>query len=195
MGYDVPMNKPKIELLEIDLLIPYARNSRTHSAEQVAQIAASIKEFGFTSPVLIDAAGGIIAGHGRVMAARKLGMEQVPCIKLCHMTETQKRAYVIADNKLALNGGWDNDLLASELALLGKEKFNLELTGFDGDEINKIFDETGGITIQDEVIVIDDISSITVKIPSDKLTDAINIVSVAVSHIDGAVIWVGDEQV
>lgn len=93
----------KIESLPIERLIPYARNSRTHSDAQIAQVAASIREFGFTNPVLIDAEDGIIAGHGRVMAARKLGLDKVPCIRLAHLSETQKRAYIIADNKLALN--------------------------------------------------------------------------------------------
>ena len=107
-----------IEQTPVEALVPYARNARTHSETQVAQIAASIREFGFTNPVLIDATGGIIAGHGRVLAARKLGMEMVPTIRIDYMTEAQKRAYVIADNKLALNAGWDNELLALELGEL-----------------------------------------------------------------------------
>ena len=97
-------------------LIPYARNPRTHSDAQVAQIAASIREFGWTNPVLVDGANGIIAGHGRVLAARKLGLERVPVIELAHMSEAQKRAYVLADNQLALNAGWDEALLRLELA-------------------------------------------------------------------------------
>ena len=125
----------KIENVSIDKLVPYARNSRTHSDAQVAQIAASIKEFGFTNPVLIDAGWGIIAGHGRVLAARKLGLSEVPCIRLEHLTEAQKRAYVITDNKLALNAGWDNELLALELGELGDLGFDLELTGFSDDEL------------------------------------------------------------
>jgi ParB-like chromosome segregation protein Spo0J len=125
----------KIESLPIERLIPYARNSRTHSDAQVAQVAASIREFGFTNPVLIDGADGIIAGHGRVMAARKLGLEKVPCIRLAHLTETQKRAYIIADNKLALNSGWDEEMLALELAELREEDFDLGLIGFSDDEI------------------------------------------------------------
>ena len=96
-----------IETLAVDSLNPYARNSRTHSDAQIAQIAASVREYGFTNPVLIDADGGIIAGHGRVMAARALGMADVPCIRLAHLTDAQKRAYIIADNRLALNAGWD----------------------------------------------------------------------------------------
>ena len=125
----------QIETLPIDTLIPYARNSRTHSDEQVAQIAASIREFGFTNPVLIDADGGLIAGHGRVMGARKLGLTDVPCIRLAHLSEAQRRAYVIADNKLALNAGWDDAMLALELRDLQGMDFDLSLTGFEIDDI------------------------------------------------------------
>ena len=131
----------KIEHLAIDRLIPYARNSRTHSDEQVAQVAASIREFGFTNPVLIDGDGGIIAGHGRVMAARKLGMDKVPCIRLAHLTEAQKRAYVIADNKLALNSGWDDQMLALEFKDLQDMGFDLELTGFGLGDIDELLAE------------------------------------------------------
>jgi ParB-like chromosome segregation protein Spo0J len=125
----------KIERWPIDKLIPYARNARTHSDAQVAQIAASIREFGFTNPVLIDGEGNIIAGHGRVLAARKLGMQEIPCIRLEHLTETQRRAYIIADNKLALNAEWDEELLALELSELQELGFDLDLTGFRFDEI------------------------------------------------------------
>jgi hypothetical protein len=130
-------NKPKIEMLKTDMLIPYARNSRTHSEAQVAQIAGSIREFGFTNPVLIDGENGIIAGHGRIMAAQKLGLAEVPCIRLDHLTETQRKAYVIADNKLALNSGWDETMLGLELADLRELDFDLNLTGFDGDDIER----------------------------------------------------------
>ena len=116
-------------------LIPYARNSRTHSDAQVAQIAGSIKEFGFTNPVLIDADGGIIAGHGRVLAARKLNMPEVPCIELGHLTAAQRRAYVIADNKLALNAEWDDAMLRLELDDLHECGFDLSLLGFTADEL------------------------------------------------------------
>ena len=119
-------------------LIPYARNSRTHSAEQVAQIAASIREFGWTNPVLIDGENGIIAGHGRVLAAHKLGETQVPTIELSHMSDTQKRAYIIADNKLALNAGWDNEMLALEIDDLKEAGFDLSFTGFTIDDINAL---------------------------------------------------------
>jgi ParB-like chromosome segregation protein Spo0J len=119
-------------------LIPYARNSRTHSDAQIAQIAASIREFSFTNPVLTDELGGIIAGHGRVLAARQLGLELVPCIELRGLSETQKRAYVIADNKLALNAGWDEELLAVELQGLVDEGFDFALTGFDQGELDAL---------------------------------------------------------
>ena len=131
----------KIESLPIERLIPYARNSRTHSDAQIAQVAASIREFGFTNPVLIDGADGIIAGHGRVMAARKLGLAEVPCIRLAHLSETQKRAYIIADNKLALNAGWDEEMLALELAELREVDFDLGLLGFDEEELGDLLDE------------------------------------------------------
>ena len=135
----------------VEDLIPYARNSRTHSDEQVAQIAASIKEWGWTTPILVDETGGIIAGHGRLMAARKLKMEQVPTIEAAGWTDAQKRAYVIADNKLALNAGWDNELLALELGELGELGFDLELTGFSDDEIKAItpVEVSEGLTDED----------------------------------------------
>ena len=136
----------------IESLIPYARNSRTHSDAQVAQIAASIKEFGWTNPVLIDAEGGIIAGHGRVMAGRKLGIKEAPCITLDNLTEAQRRAYVIADNKLALNAGWDVELLKVELGDLNALDFDLALTGFDPGELaNLLAEKTEGLTDEDAV--------------------------------------------
>ena len=131
----------KISQHKVDELIPYARNSRTHSDAQVAQIAASIKEFGFTNPVLIDETGSIIAGHGRVLASRKLNLVSVPCILLSHLTEAQKKAYIIADNKLALNAGWDDEMLAVELTDLKDMGFNLDLTGFNTKELEDLFDE------------------------------------------------------
>lgn len=131
----------QIEHLPIDRLTPYARNSRTHSEEQVAQIAASIREFGFTNPVLIDAEGGVIAGHGRIMGATRLGMTEVPCLRLGHLTDAQKRAYVIADNKLALNAGWDEAMLAAELRDLADMDYDLGLTGFADDDIKELLAE------------------------------------------------------
>ena len=130
----------QIEHLLVSSLIPYVRNSRTHSDEQVTQIAASIREFGFTNPVLIDSSGTIIAGHGRVMAAKKLGLETVPCIRLGHLTPSQVRAYVIADNKLALNAGWDDQMLRSELESLQDDGFNMDLTGFSDEELAELLE-------------------------------------------------------
>ena len=143
----------KISQHKVDELIPYARNSRTHSDAQVAQIAASIKEFGFTNPVLIDETGNIIAGHGRVLASRKLNLVSVPCIQLSHLTEAQKKAYIIADNKLALNAGWDDEMLAVELTDLKDMGFDLELTGFNTDEIEALLAPVGteGLTDEDAV--------------------------------------------
>jgi hypothetical protein len=114
----IDLSHLQIELREVYRLLPYARNSRTHSAEQVAQVAASIKEFGWTSPILVDGEGTIIAGHARLLAARQLGMPQVPVIVLSHLTPAQRRALVIADNKLALNAGWDTEVLRAEMAAL-----------------------------------------------------------------------------
>ena len=128
----------QIEQIALEALIPYAKNSRTHSDAQVAQIAGSIREFGFTNPVLVGADNDIIAGHGRVLAARKLSLAQVPCLRLGHLTDSQKRAYVIADNKLALNAGWDEELLKVELTGLEEEGFDLGLTGFSADELTAL---------------------------------------------------------
>lgn len=145
----------QIEQINIENLLPYARNSRTHSDEQTAQIAASIKEFGFTNPVLIDNDNQIIAGHGRVLAARKLKMKEVPCIRLGYLTETQKKAYVIADNKLALNSGWDDELLALEIADLKNEEFDVSLLGFTEDELaglgEQLVEEVEALTDEDAV--------------------------------------------
>lgn len=141
-----------VEHIGVDALIPFAKNSRTHSDAQVAQIAASIREFGFTNPVLVDEANGIIAGHGRVMAARKLKLADVPCIRLAHLSDARKRAYVIADNKLALNAGWDEAMLKLELADLKGLDFDLDLTGFNTDEIDALLAEPGteGLTDPDD---------------------------------------------
>ena len=128
----------KIVYTKVSTLLPYARNARTHNDAQVAQIAASIKEFGFTNPLLIDETDGIIAGHGRLLAARKLGMTEVPCLRLGHLSEIQKRAYVIADNKMGLNSAWDDELLKLELHALAEADYELDITGFGSDELTKI---------------------------------------------------------
>lgn len=141
---------PDYKTSQVADLIPYARNSRTHSGAQVGKIAASIREFGFLNPVIIDGQNGIIAGHGRVMAAQKLGMETVPVIEASHLTEAQRRAYVIADNKLALEAGWDDEMLRVEFAELSDMGFDLELTGFELGEIEALdFDEGEAVGMPD----------------------------------------------
>jgi DNA modification methylase len=145
-----------IEQIPTAELIPYARNSRTHSELQVQQIAGSIQEFGFCNPVLIDAENGIIAGHGRVMAAHLLKLATVPCLRLTHLTDAQKRAYVIADNRLALNSAWDTELLANELSDLHADDFDLGLLGFDAEELETLLgfeltDQDAGEIVEDEV--------------------------------------------
>jgi DNA modification methylase len=142
----------KIQDVAVNKLIPYAKNSRTHSAEQVAQIAASIKEFGFRNPILVDGVG-VIAGHGRLMAAQKLGLDQVPTIDCSDMSESQKKAYIIADNKLALNAGWDTAMLTIEMQELEDEGFDLTLLGFDDKELNALLqpEVVEGLTDEDAV--------------------------------------------
>jgi len=143
----------KLEWRSVSTLIPYARNSRTHSDEQIAQIAASIKEFGWTNPILIDGDNGIIAGHGRLSAARKLGHEEVPVIELKDLTETQRKAYIIADNRLALNAGWDNEMLTIELNDLLADNFALDILGFDPKELSALLEPevVEGLTDEDAV--------------------------------------------
>jgi site-specific DNA-methyltransferase (adenine-specific) len=144
----------KIEQRAVETLIPYINNSRKHSDEQVAQIAASIKEFGWTNPILVDGENGIIAGHGRLMAARKLGMDKVPIIELAYLSENQRKALIIADNKLALNSEWDNNLLMIELQELDNEDFDLSVLGFDQDELDALLnpiEPTTGLTDEDDV--------------------------------------------
>lgn len=139
MKQDMKDKSTEYYLADINTLIPYARNARTHSEEQVAQIAASIREFGFLSPIIVSEDGTILCGHGRFYAAQKLGLKKVPCIKESHLTETQKRAYILADNKLSLNAGWDDEMLAVELTELQDEAFDLSLIGFDESELADLF--------------------------------------------------------
>jgi len=143
----------KITQKKVTELIPYVNNSRTHSDEQVAQIAASIKEFGWTNPILVDGSNGIIAGHGRLLAARKLGFKEVPTIELADLTDTQRKAYIIADNRLALNAGWDNEMLTIELNDLLADGFALEMLGFDPKELNALLEPEviEGLTDEDAV--------------------------------------------
>jgi hypothetical protein len=142
---------PRYRMVKTDELVPHENNPRTHSDEQVAKIVRSIREFGFTNPILTDGDAGVIAGHGRLMAAQQLGLETVPTIELKHLTAAQRRAYVIADNRLAEDAGFDPDLLRIELASLKEMDFDLDLTGFDPLEVDKLFmndqdteDETEG---------------------------------------------------
>ncbi len=152
MGRQTNNPFPEYKTIPVSELVPYARNSRTHSAQQVDKIAASIREFGFLNPVIIDGGKGIIAGHGRVLAAQKLGLMTLPCIEASHLTDAQRKAYVLADNRLALDAGWDNDLLKIELQELHADGFNLELTGFNLDEIaGFLVDPNAGLTDPDDV--------------------------------------------
>src|SRR6266853_5810872 len=151
----------------IDKLIPFIRNPRTHSEAQIAQIAASIVEFGFLNPILVDTSAGIIAGHGRLRAARKLQLPEVPVIVLDHLTEKQKRAYVIADNRLAENAGWDEELLRLELAALDEENFNVKVTGFEDEDLARLLaqqEASDGLTDEDAV---PELAQIQVTVPGD----------------------------
>lgn len=143
----------QVVLKKVTELIPYENNSRTHSEEQIEQIVKSIKEFGFTNPILIDEKNNIIAGHGRLLGAKEIGMQEVPCIVLKGLTEVQKKAYIIADNKMALNAGWDEDLLKSELENLKELDFDLDLTGFNSSEIDEILNS---LDIEEEKEVVED---------------------------------------
>lgn len=133
------MSELKYELVDVDRLIPYINNARTHSKEQVTRLASSIKEFGFINPVITDGEHGILAGHGRIMAAKQLGIKQVPCISAAYLTEAQKKAYILADNRLPMDAGWDNDLLKIEIESLQGEGFDIALTGFDEKELADLF--------------------------------------------------------
>jgi DNA modification methylase len=151
-GFFTHMQTLNIEYRPVGSLVPFVNNARTHSDEQVAQIAASIREFGFNNPILVDGERGLIAGHGRLLGARKLGLSTVPVIELAHLSPTQKRAYILADNRLAESAGWDNELLSLELADLSAAEFDLDLLGFSADELDKLLDsENTGLTDDDAV--------------------------------------------
>ena len=144
------MNPLNVEYRKVETLIPYARNPRTHNDAQIAKIAASIVEYGWTNPILVDGGNGIIAGHGRLAAARKLELADVPVIELAHLTPAQKRAYVIADNRLALDAGWDEEMLALELAELSGDGFDLALTGLDATELQSLLADTSDTEARDD---------------------------------------------
>lgn len=143
-------NELNYYLADVEELIPYARNARTHSSAQITQIAASIKEFGFLAPVVIAEDNTILCGHGRFYAAQKLGLKKIPCVKESHLTEAQKRAYIIADNKLSINAGWDDELLAVELSDLQGEGIDLSITGFDEKELADLFDDKSKSDVEDD---------------------------------------------
>jgi hypothetical protein len=159
-----PAMARRIEIWTTDRLVPYARNARTHSAEQIAQIAASILEFGFTNPILVDSMDGIIAGHGRLLAARKLGLAEVPAVVLDHLSETQRRADILADNKLAMNAGWDEKMLASELRELETDGTDLALIGFSDEELEALL-EDGDAPPED---VTDEVPEATARSPQSE---------------------------
>jgi hypothetical protein len=144
------MNTQKLEQVPIDKLVPYARNARTHSKEQIAQLRASLREFGFVSPAVIDADYNILVGHGRIEAARAEGYETVPCVFAENLTEAQKRAYILADNQLALNAGWDEEMLSVELSDLQDSAFDLSLLGFGADELEKLLDGGADKDVKDD---------------------------------------------
>lgn len=143
----------RFEKVNIDKLVPYARNARTHSKEQVLQLRASLREFGFVNPVIVDKDYNIIAGHGRILAAKEEGISEVPCVFAEHLTEAQKKAYIIADNRLALNAGWDEEMLSVEIADLQGADFDLALLGFDDAELNKLL--TDDEDVQDDDFDVD----------------------------------------
>ncbi|SBW30147.1 Putative uncharacterized protein, DNA methylase [Lactococcus lactis subsp. lactis] len=144
----------RFEKVDIEKLVPYARNARTHSKEQVKQIQASMREFGFINPVIVDKDYNLIAGHGRILAAKEEGIKQVPCVFVEHLTEAQKRAYILADNRLAMNAGWDDEMLAVELSDLQSEYFDLDLLGFDTEELDKLLN--GNDDVQDDDFDVDE---------------------------------------
>jgi hypothetical protein len=151
-----PAMAKRIEFWRLDRLVPFARNARTHSDEQVAQIAASIAAFGFNNPVLVDTNAGIIAGHGRFLAARKLGLDDIPVVVLDHLSETQKRAYILADNRIGENAGWDEDVLAAELGELQSADWRLDLLGFSEEEVARLLAEAepvaeGSVEAEEEI--------------------------------------------
>ena len=144
------------KLVSVDKLVPYQNNARTHSPEQINKLRSSLREFGFINPIIIDKDYGIIAGHGRLLAAKEEGMTEVPCVFADHLTEAQKKAYIIADNRMALDAGWDEELLRVEIEALQADAFNLALTGFDEKELSKLFDdgnetEDDGFNVEEEL--------------------------------------------
>ena len=146
----------EMKLVDIEKLVPYVNNARTHSQDQINKLRSSIREFGFINPVIIDKDYGVIAGHGRIMAAKEEGIKEVPCVFADHLNEAQKKAYILADNRMALDAGWDEELLRVEIESLEDYGFNVELTGFSPDELSNIFDlgndtEDDGFDVEEEL--------------------------------------------
>jgi len=164
------MRTERFEQVAVEKLVPYARNARTHSKEQILQLRASIREFGFVNPVIVDKGYNIIAGHGRVMAAKEEHLKEIPCVFAEHLTDAQKRAYILADNRLALNAGWDEELLALEFGELKDLGFDLELTGFDAGEIEKLFADNGAEIKDDEFDLTSALNEAAFVLPGDVWT-------------------------
>ena len=140
----------EFQLVDINKLVPYANNARTHNKEQILKLRSSLREFGFVNPVIIDKEYNVLAGHGRIMAAKEENISEVPCVFADHLTEAQKKAYILADNRMALDAGWDEELLAVEMEELQNLGFDLGLTGFDETEIADLFDTNSGDTVKDD---------------------------------------------
>ena len=155
MGVEILKTTEELKLINIDELIPYANNARTHSKDQINKLRSSLREFGFINPILIDKDYNIIAGHGRVMAAREEGIKEVPCVLVEHLTEAQKKAYILADNKLAMDAGWDDEMLVLELENLKELDFDMDLTGFDAAEIDELFSNIHDKDVQDDDFDVD----------------------------------------
>ena len=169
MGAGAMNTTTELQLVPLDKLVPYQNNARTHSPEQINKLRSSLREFGFINPVIIDRDFGIIAGHGRVLAAREEGITEVPCVFADHLTEAQKKAYIIADNRMALDAGWDEALLRVEIEALQADAFDLALTGFDEKELSKLFDD--GKEAEDDDFDVDaELQKPTVTKPGDVWT-------------------------
>lgn len=149
MGADTMKTTTEMQLISIDKLIPYINNARTHSPEQIKKLRASLREFGFINPVIIDKDFNVIAGHGRILAAKEEGIKEVPCVLVDYLTEAQKKAYIIADNRMAMDAGWDEELLRVEIEALQAEAFDLSLTGFDDTEIADLFGDDSDVQEDD----------------------------------------------
>ena len=155
MGVEILKTTEELKLINIDELIPYANNARTHSKDQINKLRSSLREFGFINPILIDKDYNIIAGHGRVMAAREEGIKEVPCVLVEHLTDAQKKAYILADNRLAMDAGWDDEMLVLELENLKELDFDMDLTGFDAAEIDELFSNIHDKDVQDDDFDVD----------------------------------------